>query len=152
MAYATSDRFGRTKVNPREKKEGFPLADGDVIFAHTLCGILAATGELCNLNGNENAVSAILYADAHLEAGALNHRVHGGAPYGESFEALSNKVVYLNATGLAAGDEGSDAFLVDDNTVTTTDAGDGSTPYVGKIEKVIAADYAAVFVPGLYRD
>lgn len=152
MAYATADRIGRIKVNPHPKKEGFLLPEGEVIYAHTLFGVLAADGTAVNLAGNENAVSAILYADEHLEEGYFNDRVLASAPYEVAVEGLSGLVVYLNAVGLSAGDEGSEAYLVDDNTVTATDAGDGSTPYVGKIEKVINATYAAVFIPGLYRD
>lgn len=154
MAYATADHIGRIKVNPQTKKEGFVLASGDVIYSHTLCGILAADGTLVNLNGNEDAVSAILYADEHLEVGVFNARTASADPYAPQVEAIYDVVVYLNgpAAEFAPGDEGADVFLLDDNTVTLTDAGDGSTPYVGKLQKVISADYAAVYVPGLMRD
>lgn len=150
MPYATEDRFGRIKVNPRPKKEGFLLGADAVIYAHTLCGVHGATGELVNLNGNEAAVSVILYADEHLERGHFNDRVLEGAPYDVTAEALSDMVVYLNAVDLVAGDEGRDVFLVNDNTVSTDDA-TGTRPYVGTIEKVVGADYAAIYVPGLYR-
>lgn len=164
MAYQTQNRIGRTKFSPNTTKQGFLLEDGDVIYAHTLCGILASNGKLCNLNGNEDAVTAILYADEKLHDGApafgdggvvtteFSDRVKAGAPYATTVEALSGQIAYLEATGLSAGDEGAECYLVDDHTVTVTDAGDGSTPYVGKIRKVIDATYAEVYIPGLQRD
>lgn len=157
MAYATQDRIGRRKVNPTYRKEGFLLGDGEEIFAHTLCGVRAADGKLVNLNGNEAAVSVILYADEHIggtdHAGrpVMNDRTHAGGPNAATYEVVYHLDVYLDAVGLAPGDEGADAYLVDDHTVSTDDNA-GARPYVGKIKKVISATYASVYIPGLERD
>lgn len=153
MAFATEDRLGSVRiVRPLPRKQGFLLGDNQVIYKNTLCGV-ADDGKLYNLDPAKNGgatIIRVLYADEHLEMGATNHRVHQGGVNEPSFEAIFDCMVYLPAEGLDQADTGAVAYVVDDQTVTA--AGGAGEVVVGRLEKVLSATYAQVYVDGLARD
>jgi hypothetical protein len=154
MAFATQDRIGKIEARPNPNKTSLVLAAGERIWKHTLCGLLAATGEAVRItDANKNALSGIFYTDEQLASDQFNNRVHAGGPYETSVDVLSDMVVFLDTDGaFAPGDEESEVYLLDDHTVTLTPNADPTlTPYVGKLKKVITANIVSVWVPGLFR-
>lgn len=153
MAALTADRLGIIVTNPPYLKDGYPLADGEVIYAHSLF-VLADDALFYNANTDPSPAAAVrvLYADEHLEVGPLmeNKRMHFNGIDVPVAEGLYNIVVRLDAEGpLTDADVGSLAYLVDDHTISTDDA-DG--PLVGTIQRVWSGTLADVQVDGLARD
>lgn len=147
MAALTADRKGTVKVKPVPMFTDHPLAAADtVIFAHSLVSIDANGDVLPATAGGTNPVA---YADRHYDADSNNlHRGQAGEE--DVARVLHGAVVLLNATGLTAADVGANAYVDDDNTVSTSaDEGTETRPLAGEIVRVITATEAFVRVPGL---
>ena len=143
----TANRIGKIEARPEPLKTPFLLASaGERVWKHSLCGLIA--GKIARITAaNVDDVTKVYYTDEQLAADQFNARVHAGDPYKPVVDALSGISVFLDTSGVfAPGDEGKDVFLVDDHTVTLTDEEDGTTPYVGKLTKVVTPTMVIVNV------
>lgn len=156
MAALTADRIGRVEKRfPVPVDHPFELGADQVIYAGSLF-VVANDGKAYNINSNFTTLGVtplrVLYAPSHLERGVASPHMHeggGDVPVGEGVSGIE---VYLDATGLTQADTNKVCYASDDHTVTVT-AGTGAFALpVGRIQHVMSATYAQVFVDGKTRD
>lgn len=158
MAALTENRKGNlVKDNPTPITSAYPLKDGEEIFANSLV-VIDTNGDVKSAASGDAATAIVAYATQHmqedsdrfedppLQYGSTN-RTDPLAP------VQSNIIVKLNSSSLTQDDIGENAYVDDDQTVSTS--GDESTesrPYAGVITEVIDASTAWVRIPGITAD
>lgn len=149
MAMLTADRDAPFKVHPLGTHNSYALAEGEVLYANSLA-ILNSDEEL--EAGTDSGVGTVVYVPAHYEEDHHNMHFDSTGDGVQMAKVLSGVIAILDSTGLTKADAGSDVYLDDDHTVTpSADLETEDRPYVGRIQKVIDATTAEVYVPGTLR-